>query len=547
MACQIYLDLYDLLGDHISHGVGALQDTFKNHKQLATDLDGFCTDRREDMGDVKNALDMLKWVAKASNQFEEAVNMPAEGPHELPSKQHTRIREELGCSASAMERALPAHTGAILVDLKIGMHQAGTNIANHSFYVLSMAHLYKGLRAMGKLQRDWHDMDMVLASFGAKDTLVPKTGPHYDGDVAANRYLVAIGIPPQHLMAGNRKPQSTSRLALNQGPKITITSPLIQNLSDSQQSWKKCGLGYSKSKTIEIVLHTLTASETNSRADKNRRQHSQLREQYTPLQLLTTFKKSFIACEPQLNFDYTNFMMDCANLLTSISDAIVSRLGIGMAMVSFDNHICLVPTILSTSTSEPPVIAASEILQAHIAQKGKYFIKQAYDQSSGRIPKDARPKIELKLETIKAARDMMCTMFDYADTKYTFSGRAMAAYHPRIKPETCDKGCTGDHSPSGGHIGGETDPGAHHHGTRIVSFGSALPNSIVEEGISNARKDPKKYLASRSRMLDHYFKEHARGKLSEEILRKTVWDMNRMNLTPKEPDDENDKSTQWSY
>lgn len=513
---------------------------------VQTNILAFKAESNFDMEDVRSGLDTLCWVAKAANRFEQATRLPVEAHHELPSSTHARITEEIGCSASAMERALPAHTGAILADLKIGMHQAATTVGNHGHYILSAAHLYKGFRSMGVIEDDWHDMDMLLASCNADHPLVAKLSSPYDGDKAANKYLYALVIPLKHVADGRSQRNPGSRLALKDPRRITVTSPLLRQLSNRQQSWQKCGLGYSKSKTVEIVLHALTASADDSKGNKSIRHKSQLRETFTPLQLLTTFKKCFIADESQLNFDYISFMIDCARLLSTIGKEVETLLKCnGHSM----DYVPLVATLLSSSASDPPVLAAAASMKSYITNRGKHFSKQAYDQTSGCIPKNMRPKLQLDFETVKEGRAMMCTMFDYADTKYTFYGRAMAAYHPRIKPEMCDSSCPGGaHGPGGGHIGGETDPNAHHHhGKKILSYGSALPAAIVEEGLANAEKDRTKFVAARDTMLKHLFKQHAKGQVPEKELRETVRNVLGFELEVLDPAHLPKDATPWAY
>lgn len=43
-----------------------------------------------------------------------------------------------------MERSLPAHAGAPLVDLKLDIYSYAVKIANQGSLVLTMAHLYRG-------------------------------------------------------------------------------------------------------------------------------------------------------------------------------------------------------------------------------------------------------------------------------------------------------------------------------------------------------------------------------------------------------------------
>ncbi|KAK5170243.1 uncharacterized protein LTR77_004829 [Saxophila tyrrhenica] len=518
VVCQIYLDVYDLLGDHISHAdIVALRDET-----------GFS------MSDAGDAMTTLEWVAKAFNRFEEATWIAPEGAHALPAKQHTRIREELGCSASAMERALPAHTGAILGDLKIGMHEAGTQLANHGYYVLSMAHLYKALRAQGKLDSDWQDMDFALAAFDTKQPLLPKPGQPYDGEAAVLHYVMSMGVPTQGASSKSFKKGLPLQVGLKDERKIAIKSALLSGLSDRQQAWKKSGLGYSKIKTLEVVLHSLTASASQAKDSPSAPRGSQVRVSFTPLQLLATYKKAFMADEPQLNFDYASFMVTCPRLLKTISNS---------STISGD-HFTLVSELLRSPTPIPAVAEATNIIKAHVANSGKLFIKQAYDQSSGRIPKAMRPNIELNLETREASLDMFSTMYEYSNTKYAFSGRAMAVYHPKVKPELCpEKSCKGHALREGA----ETDPHAHHHGERVMTHGSALPNAIMDEGLEAVKKNPAKIAAARSRTVNHYFKLYELGKITETKLRELVRNIMGLEIAPREKQGKDDKDPLWAY
>lgn len=537
VTCQIYLDIYDLLGDkHVSHGAEVLQSTFKMLRQVATDVEAYKRQSMNGMQDVYDALDKLDWVTKAGNRFEESNWMPTEGKHERPSKNQMHITKVYGCSASPMERSLPAHAGAILADLKIGMYDVGCKLANHGSFILSTAHLYKALRASGMLNGDWHDMDHVLTSFGTKQPLVARSGPLYDGEAAARHYLLALGMSPQEFAPDARQKNPKVRPARQ----ITITSPLLRGLSDRQHVWKEHGLGYSKSKTIEVVLQTMTAGASRS-GSMNASNGSHLRDSFTALQLLGTFKCSILADESQLNFDYASFMIACARLLDTVSLQV--RASLKHEDLGGDGyHSALIARLLRCTTSHPAIIEAASIIRDHIAANGKRYIKRSYDQSSGRIPKEARPQIEVDLATIKEARDMMSTMFDYSNTKYVFSGRTMAAYHPKIKPEYCTKDCPGQSL-----SGSETDPLAHHHGPRIVSFGTAMPKGIVEDGIANVQKDPRKFLQAQGKMMDGMFRKHEAGQMSEDDLRNEVTKILNMGLVRREPEDENDTGTMWAY
>jgi hypothetical protein len=273
------------------------------------------------------------------------------------------------------------------------------------------------------------------------------------------------------------------------------------------------------------------------------RQSSQSRKTFTPTQLLATFKKTLVADEPILNFDFASFMMSCAGVWNTMCAQIIPQWQITNDAIEESDHTGLARLLLRSDPKSTIIAQASVILQSHMAQNGKQYIEAAYDQSSGRIPKAARPKIQLKVEEIEESRDLFCTMLDYSDAKYSFSGRAMSAYHHKVKPEHCTGGCS--HSSTGGHIGGETDLQAHHRGQRIVAFGSAFPNSIIDEGTANAEQKPEKFFLARDRHLTTYFKQHANGKMSQDDLRKHVRQMLNYEIVRLGP--EYDGPIPWAY
>lgn len=536
VACQVYLDIYDLLGPHIEHGIEALQETFMRHRRIAADVEEYRSSYAHRMDDVLGALAQLNWVARAANRFDESISVAVEGASEASLKKQLRVKEELGCSASFTERHLPAHAGAVLADLKIGMHDAGCKIANHGFFVLSVAHLYRAFRGAGLLS-EWHDMDFVLSTCAPTQPLVAKLVLNASEGAAARHYLMALGVPAADLAFGKR--ERGMKRPLKEARKITVASPYLNAMSKRQQSWQKQGLGYSKSKTVEIVLQTMMSNERKPHVSiKNPPTGSQARESFTPVQLLQAFRKSILADEPQLNFDYATFTITCARLLKTISEQQGSELS-GNDRDSSPYEFKLVTDLLRSDTSHPAVADAVKIFEEHIQEHGKELVKQAYDQSSGRIPKHLRPAIEQCQKERDSSFEMMRALFEYSGTRYEFSGSAIAAYHPEIKPEVCTEGCCDNH------YGGETDPAAHHHGPKVVAFGSAIPQAIIHQATANAQKHPEKFIAARNNVLQRIFRAHSEGKWSESELRATVEDL--MHLEIIHNDDATEGETPWSY
>ena len=509
VACQTYLDIKDLLGPHISHGVEALEDTFKKHKDLREQVLAYNEESGDNFSDVSAAIAKLDWVANAFSRFDKSSS----------SKKNMQIKKELGCSAGPMEQELPAHAGATLADLKFGMLDAGCEIANHGFIVLSLAHLYKALRAMGVLKCDWPDMDFVLSSFKGKKPLVAKLDANYDGDAAARHYLVALGLQPKNLANSGRK----GKIVLKHARKIAISSPFLQKMSDRQQTWQKHGLGYSKSKTMEVVLQTL-APTTGTKDNKSVDSRSRLQTSFTPLQLMSTYKRTLLADEPQINFDYIGFTIAASRLLNSVSqqigpklglkDWVKGKLGLKAGETAGHAHINLVYRLLRAAPGSLDISEAGTLLNDHIASSGKSFIKQAYDQSSGRIPKDLRPKILIDHEKLAKDRQFLSNMLQYSNTKYMFSGKTMAAYHPKVKPEPSLKDCDSRRPPPGG----DTEPGK----DKVIAFGAAIPDHVWEEGAVNQKDNFHSTFNQLIINTKNAFAAHGAGHLTESELREKV-------------------------
>ncbi|KAK3628870.1 hypothetical protein LTR56_018355 [Elasticomyces elasticus] len=495
VACQTYLDIYDLLGSHVYDGAEALQVTMDQNRSIAASIKAYHIDCVTPMCDVGEAANRLESVAKASVRFEASNTL-------RPGETSRDFNNEYTRKVSPLERHLPAHAGAILADLKINMHHAGCGVANHGWYILSMVHLYKDLRGSGLIKSDWHDMDIVLPGFGSKQPLVSKTDASYDEDLSYRHYLMALGVPATAFAARSRRSKVSYAPVFKNARKIGITSLYLQSMSTSKESerehtYKKHGERHSKSRTVERVLHALINSNNTVTGKKKQLVAA---TGFTPVQLLQAFRKSILADEPMLNFDFAGFTITCARLMNKIVKLVGPELGVTSS--NQWSHITLVGLLLSLPSSDPALIDVANLLQAHIDQHSKKFAKPAYDQSSGCIPKHLRPRITPPDTSGHAFnRELVCAMFDYSDTKYVISGDSLAAYHPSIKFERCSADCKGAGCEA---EGAETDPGADHHGARVVAYGSALPEAIVTRGIQKIKENPKRYLEARDRMVDRY-------------------------------------------
>lgn len=471
VATQVYLDIHELMGKHLDQGIHHLQDAYQRTKELTEDLKEYRDVFHDQMLESLSVIQTVEWVASTASRFEQLIEDVERDCRTFSSRQ-AREQEVLGPVATLMERSLPAHTGAILTDLKIELYATGCQIANQYSIVLTAAHLYKGLRNMGALQVDWHDMDFCIASFGTRRPLVSKTKGPWNGEAAARRYHLALGISAQDFASNARSKRTT----LRESRKLEMTSPLLQKLYERRQDCSTRGLGRkSKTKVIQSVLQALAADEASTLA-KSCGRGSHLRDTFTSSQLLTTFRARLLRDEPVLNFDFVRFTLSCLRLLREL------QLDVGPLVGLSDPrddpfHFDLVTRLLWSSGSSKEVRTATYILQAYIDSEGKALIKQAYDQSSGRIPSSLRPNLDIDLELVVQAdsRRWLSTLLDYAGTKYSYSGKMLAACHPGIK-----RGCNCEnHDHSLAPTSDETHPSGCYNDDVLI-YGSRIPRAIRE-------------------------------------------------------------------
>lgn len=486
VACQIYLDMYDLLGNYIKHGVDALQDTFTVNRATAAEVAEYQAACATDMSDVRSAINLLHEISHASNRFEHL--------------DYRSIKDADGGDivVSPLERSLPAHAGAIFIDLKLGMHNFGCQIANHRHMVLSTAHLYKALRSRGLLKTDWHDMDFVISTFGGggRQPLVAKSGQKMETEAMARHYALALGVPATDFAKGGRR-EKGKMPPLKEARKLGVVSPLLQGMISRASSCGAKGHGCNAKTTVEAVLGLLSGKDEQSSSGRQTTSRAQpMHHGLTPTDLLAKFRKLLLADEPQLNFDYTSFTLKCARLLDEITETAAAS----FRLDGFEDtrHVGAVLCLMQAPASNPAVTAATQLLQDIISTDGKHFIKQAYNQSSGRIPKHLRPTIERRIAEREDSMHLERALLDYAGTKYSLSGSTIAAYHPGIINECCN----GD-----GHHVGETDPAHESHAHRhqklpLVAWGSAIPSAILDQALEAAQASPEVFMRAMRRSLD---------------------------------------------
>lgn len=200
---------------------------------------------------------------------------------------------------------LPCSIGNQIFNSKVKIHKAGLKITGDLQQVVIMAHLYTAMRRYGILEANWHDMDLVLAQQKSVQPLFPRLST--DAFAIVKHYLVALGTPLTAFANGQVPRPPPVNVVGSSCRRLQEHSQFVQNMDKRYDEAR-----FERQKLYEVVLTTMAQKESSKAPGKNGVIET------TPVELLSTFKKSFISDEPQLNFDYFGFWMSCHSILREI-------------------------------------------------------------------------------------------------------------------------------------------------------------------------------------------------------------------------------------
>ncbi|KAK5713786.1 hypothetical protein LTR17_017470 [Elasticomyces elasticus] len=287
----------------------------------------------------------------------------------------------------------PLMPGVLVHSMKTVMYKNGTLMANDGAVVLAAAHLYKAARHYGLIS-EWHDMDWLLAQHGSKQPLVIKVNTNADNDALLRHYLIAMGVPPS-TFARKPRPGLPPRGELTTGSRpVNVTSDFHDFMCAQQDAEDK--QGQTRGETMDVVMQQLADKAVASDSSPKRKGTTDVA--MTPVQLLSIYKAEIIADEPKLNFDYIGFLELCAKiLLGDVKNAVIDYLPdpsvrpcsirCGYELVHFLLLDAAETATRGRAIDSSLIAPAASAMQAIIRAEGKKFTLEAYNKSSGRIPK----------------------------------------------------------------------------------------------------------------------------------------------------------------
>lgn len=231
VACQAYLDIYDILGRDTACGIDALID---GHHKVAKSVDQF---RVFSQTFSDRCLKPL-W----DNSFQ-AVTRDSVAFAKILYNAKTTEAFAVG-SAAALHRGTPVEISSqlpvmpcsLLYGLKAHLHSTGVLAAHDGVVVLALAHLYRAGRMHGVITADWEDMEFVIAKQSAKEAYVMQQNTDADAQALLRHYSMALGQPVTKVVRSSNPGLPSLEIVVKNARKLSVTSEFIKGVVEQTKS-----------------------------------------------------------------------------------------------------------------------------------------------------------------------------------------------------------------------------------------------------------------------------------------------------------------------
>ncbi|KAI2462915.1 hypothetical protein F4781DRAFT_441454 [Annulohypoxylon bovei var. microspora] len=212
--------------------------------------------------------------------------------------------------------------GTAVLDLVALAEHAEIKIANHSFSIFCMAHIYNAARQLSQLDVSWPEMDRVIelqkvAIFANDLPTTPKE--------ISTRFMYRTGLSSFSKM---------SRTLLGSGPRPWMLQPTPTSVVIREY--------FAGTITMPRMVHQIEEQATRHEALREKRQGNRSTQGATPASSTTrrgrqqvTLTKSLKRVEdfidavlPDMQFDYLNLTRTCNQILASLRVELISQVGV---------------------------------------------------------------------------------------------------------------------------------------------------------------------------------------------------------------------------
>jgi hypothetical protein len=338
---------------------------------------------------------------------------------------------------------LPTVSAGMSFGSTITMYGQGYSIGNTSLVIQCAAHLYAACRSTKSIPDDlhWRDMDFFLEHHSLFTDTVPGADPY----LMINHFLIAIGS----------RQSTPTQIKANLSGRAHLPVRWCMPKSKFMLRYAKVAMHiHSKGSDdrnltfVDILLDALAHcfnSELQHKSAKLKQKN------YTPIELLSAFKKIMIADEPERNFDMMGFSQKCSDFVAEVraqTCEIISDLASSWSPTDVTASILMQASRLIAEgrpASDPgtSLTVISKIIEKTVADHGDKFVKDTYTRSSGFLSPRDRP--------VPVSEGIESKMYNHFDAfvheclgkapNWTVEDTALGAaiYHIDGKPETYDR------------------------------------------------------------------------------------------------------------
>ncbi|KAK5686411.1 hypothetical protein LTS10_002529 [Elasticomyces elasticus] len=430
VACQTYMDIYDILG----HRIDAAATAFvRCHVETAVAVQRYDTARQDCVFGtlLPTWKDHFKDVT--DNGYTFVSGLEAYRKQDPQTRTLPKVVRFPSVPAEAV-LDLPVLAAELLCRLKMPNAYYGTTVCNDGFFVLALAHFYTAARQYG-LVSVWEDMELVITQ---NSGLVLPVSDNADAWAMARHYRLALGVPASQLSRKGVVGTPGSRLSVSRTKTVEVTATLFRSLAKHQRNAAMSVL--STDQLFETVLNTLAdasaAEAEKSTASKSKRNKSS-RRTFSPLELVETLKEHLIASEVQLNFDYISFFRTCIEIILAMMKHSCPELSHDTGTLPAPAYE-LVDVLLreaagavaaGVQVSATVFATSAAILETAIMREGGSLKRAAFEKSSGHIPEHMRPKLAGSEEYKSDARASL----ESKGFRFDGPGRTAAIYPPSFE------------------------------------------------------------------------------------------------------------------
>lgn len=381
MIVQSYTEIYDIIGDPTLIVWKALEDT---HNRFTKSIDRcfYVRDRVRNPFPFSTLWRFEQKVAETT-AFLEALRVSDTAPKSYLNSQ------------ARMFKVLPVAAIELHIKyLKWGMSVTASVVANDGWNMIAMSYLYRASHHYGMMSEKWEDLEWLIKYQSRNRPYVIEVPAHADHDAFSRYHRMAWGVPKD---AGDTKLMGKAVQNMRRIESFLDFPARMELESQSQDR-----LGCERGEMAKVVLRKMASDKFFGKGYKNFVKQEEKR--FTNIELLETFKESFIADETEYNIDLLGFWSDVAELMQAMHKFLYPRLmheEMDPAEI-LDAHV--VRPLLEEAAyckknglpmNKPQIALAAKMMEKHVRARGSYYLKATMGLSSGTLLEENKPKIVL--------------------------------------------------------------------------------------------------------------------------------------------------------